>query len=271
MSLPLGKIHQIHSHSPQEEIWNYYINRFTNKQYVKSFLCQNKRVKSSVATTITNNAKQALDFYYAYENISMLSKPILLFYSFEKLARMMTLFSTKVQNVGYHGLTYRKGAIVVMQEGLFCQFHDCYSSDASIYEKGFSFKLNDLLKPPIRENELSGWILRDDKELLLVKVKELTSTDVIIHELDREFMFIFALSYLSRYKVNEWGHFINGINTDLIIRIRRYMQSIELFFPTLILSFIYGLKFLVESFSPMPITRLDDKGTETGADSFNYL
>jgi hypothetical protein len=75
-------------------------------------------------------------------------------------------------------------------------------------------------------------------------------------------MFIFALSSLSRYKVNEWSHYINGTNTDLIIDILRYMQSIELFFPTLVLSYIYGIKFVVEAFVPAMITSLDDTETD---------
>jgi len=40
------------------------------------------------------------------------------------------------------------------------------------------------------------------------------------------------------------------------------MKSIEVFFPTLILSFMYAAKFEIESFVPAASTRLDDKETD---------
>jgi hypothetical protein len=169
MSIPLRTVRQIYSHNPQDEIWNYYINRFTNRYYVKNFL-RDKGMKSN-ATTIANNARQAIDFYFAYRTISIFSKPILLLYSFEKLAYMLVLSSKGVQNIRHHGLSYGSGKILVREAGLFSHFHDCYSLDPMIYKNKLSFKLEDLLRYPIRENDLNGLILREDEDLLLVKTK----------------------------------------------------------------------------------------------------
>jgi len=259
MSIPLNGLQQIHSHDPEEEIWNYYIARFTNAYYVKNFL-QGKGIKSSSsAVTIANNAKQAIDFYLAYKNISTISKPILLLYSFEKLANMLILSTSSAKTrIGYHGVSYKNRKIAINKNGLFPKFHDCYSIDPTIYNNKLCFKLEDLIKNnPIRGNDLNGLLLRESNDLLLIKTSDCQSHEVIIHELDREFLFTFALSSLSRYKVNEWNYFIVGSKTDLIIDIQRYMKSIEVFFPTLVLSFMYRLRFDIVSFRPATITHLD--------------
>ena len=65
---------------------------------------------------------------------------------------------------------------------------------------------------------------------------EKTKKIVSIHELDREFIFVFALSTLARYRVNEWIETISGKRNDLINKIRRYLQAVELLFPNLVLN-----------------------------------
>jgi hypothetical protein len=71
---------------------------------------------------------------------------------------------------------------------------------------------------------------------------------ITIKELDREFMFIFAISALARYRVKEWDSIIAGRDTDLVIKIRQYLQSIEILFPNLILNELYETT--VSFFSP---------------------
>jgi len=63
-----------------------------------------------------------------------------------------------------------------------------------------------------------------------------TKKQVQIDELDSEFIFIFALSTLARYRVNDWAEIVSGKKNVLIGKIRRYLQSVELLFPNLVLN-----------------------------------
>jgi hypothetical protein len=76
-----------------------------------------------------------------------------------------------------------------------------------------------------------------------------TGNKITIKELDRKFIFIFAISSLARYRVKEWDSIIAGRNTDLVIKIRQYLQSIEILFPNLILNELYD-ETTVSFFSP---------------------
>jgi hypothetical protein len=71
-----------------------------------------------------------------------------------------------------------------------------------------------------------------------------TQKPVQLNELDREFIFIFGLSTLARYRVNEWIEIISGRKSDLILKIRRYLQAVELLFPNLVLNELYEKDFL---------------------------
>jgi hypothetical protein len=178
---------------------------------------------------IVNNAKQAA---------RLISKPLVLHYAFEKLANILALITFKNPHSRHaHGLSYYPPEpIVVGRKGLFPTFHDCYSDDLSIYLEGRQFKLENLvdageinyitLNALVAQNSLSVSKVFDEK----------TKKIVSIHELDREFIFVFALSTLARYRVNEWIETISGKRNDLIIKIRRYLQAVELLFPNLVLN-----------------------------------
>jgi YaaC-like Protein len=75
-------------------------------------------------------------------------------------------------------------------------------------------------------------------------INENASVEVSIHELDREFIFLFGISTLARYRVNEWNDILSGRNNDLILKIQRYLQSVQLSFPNLILNILYDKIFL---------------------------
>jgi hypothetical protein len=157
----------------------------------------------------------------------------------------------------HHGLEYKGSKIIVKKTGLFPNFHSCYSKDPSIHEEGYSFKLESLMNQlPIRENDLNGMLLREGRDCLLVKIREENSgQEVVVHELDREFLFTFAISSLSRYQVVEWTNMIKGLKSDLIIEIQRYMQSIQVFFPLLVVSYILKRK-LIPEFYPATVNPL---------------
>jgi YaaC-like Protein len=67
---------------------------------------------------------------------------------------------------------------------------------------------------------------------------QITSNDgkIKLHELDREFLFIFAISTLARYKVNTWNKMLSGKESDVIIKISEYLQTIQSIFPNFVLN-----------------------------------
>lgn len=60
-------------------------------------------------------------------------------------------------------------------------------------------------------------------------------------------VFLFATSTLARYRVNEWAMILAGRDNDM--RIQRYMQAIQLFFPNLILNILYGKRLVFLPFA----------------------
>jgi hypothetical protein len=71
-------------------------------------------------------------------------------------------------------------------------------------------------------------------------------------------MFSFVLSVLARYQLSKWMEILSGDDGKIIIKIRRYFESIQLLFPNLILNELYN-KFL-EFYSPaqLAICELDN-------------
>ena len=68
--------------------------------------------------------------------------------------------------------------------------------------------------------------------------------------------FTFALSSLSRYKIVEWSNLLRGLKNDFVVDVQRYMQSIQVFFPLIICSYIFCKK-LIPEFYPTEISELD--------------
>src|SRR4029078_11590331 len=99
---------------------------------------------------ITNCARQAREFYDASKSLPLLTKPILVMYTFEKLAELLVL--TTFDFMGYekddkrkkytHGVHYEEKdefPIQVKPNGLFSFFHDCHGGHSpKIYEKQYS-------------------------------------------------------------------------------------------------------------------------------------
>ena len=256
LAILLTETEWLYSHSPEEEVRQYHLNRFTNPYFVSKFI--NQPVTSQVVIEIANASRQADDIYQAYKHVSLLSKPILLLYSFEKLAK--TLILTKNANppdMRSHGVHYRENRITVNQNGQFRYFHDCYSTDNSIYEKKYAFRTEDLVKNlPIRENDINGIFLREGESSLITKVHHDSSHLMVpLHELDREFLFVFTLSGLARYDTFRWSNLLDGKESDLIIDIQRYLKCVEIFFPILVASYLYNRKIIAE-FYPVAVTEL---------------
>src|SRR5207244_6140300 len=112
-----------------------------------------------------------------------------------------------------HGLSFDSGKVIVQKDGLFARLHDCFSADPSIYANKCQFTLENLARcgPQIVsriENIMQG---RDSA----IQLKdEVTGNVVQITEFDREFLFVFALSNLARYRVVEWAQILEGQTSD---------------------------------------------------------
>lgn len=268
---------QINSNSPEQDIWHY-ISDFESEYFVKNFMIQRinnkfggfpfttldsikdahnavpsnsqvdllmplqvEDITNDLLEEITNNAKQAKDFYQTSKQMPMLSRPIMLHYVFEKLASMLILSTYKITGTTFsHGLTYNEPNIEVQPRGLFPRFHDCYSFDPSIYAKKYQFMLENIVTAGrVSYEGLFDLIISQTIESNRI-IEEQTKKEVPLHELDRAFLLVYGLSTLARYKVNQWNETIAGKKNDLIRKIDRYMSSIQILFPNMVLNQLYG-------------------------------
>jgi hypothetical protein len=183
----------------------------------------------------------------ASKQIPLLSRPILTHYSFEKLSNVLVLTNFDVNGLPTfsHGVSYKDSIIQLEKKGLFQRFHDCYSFDPSIYAKKCSFKLENLVEAgPITESELYSLVASGSLSNNRIK-DEISQNTMTLHELDREFLFIFGVSILARYKVNEWNELLSGKYSDKVIRIQRYLQTTQLLFPNLVINNLLDKTFIV--------------------------
>lgn len=271
------KVH-IDTNNPEREVWSR-IGNFENEYFVRTFikdrinrisngphfdlLANNKKginqsksnprietltsliyPTSSIVSEIANNARQSIEFYNALQEMPLLSKPIIVFFTIEKLANVLILSTFNVSAPTFsHGLTFNNDMIQVHPKGLFARLHDCYMSNPTLYSDKSSFKLESLINAgPIDERGLLDLLIKGG--IASNKIIDGADRRISLHELDREFMFAFAISILSRYKVNDWMELIAGRYSDQILKIRKYMQSLLIFFPNLILNSLDNLRYL---------------------------
>jgi hypothetical protein len=248
----------------------YYIKNFLNQRVSKinrndSLFdgCQNNRsiqdfglikevnINDDLLLRITNTAKQAREFYFASSSLPLLSKPILLIYALEKLSELLVLCTFNIPFVKIdgkemryrHGVSYYDKIISIKGEGIFQIFHDSFSDDSTIYVNKSQFKLEDLLRIDYKSidgnanyidifNMMKG---KHSNDYFEINIKEHSSNSIVdLHELDREFLFMFAISTLARYKVDEWSTMLDGKESDLILRIQEYIQTILSSFPNIV-------------------------------------
>lgn len=88
-----------------------------------------------IATEIVSLAKQAIELYKSSKQASLFSRPITLYYSYAKLARILYLSTYKSkQTIGKHGITLEDNqSIICLKTGAFARFHDSYNSNPSVY------------------------------------------------------------------------------------------------------------------------------------------
>lgn len=181
------------------------------------------------ATEITLLARQAIEFYRASQLITLYSKPILLYYPYIKLARILFLSTyEKLERKTGHGLQLDNSndRFTVLRNGSFQRFHDSYSWDPC------EFNWRDLIIARTKRHS----IVLNMENCNMIELHELKSGNGQYqeHELAREFMFTYAMSMLARYKVQYWNELIEGKKEDVIWLINEYLTSTQTLFPNLI-------------------------------------
>jgi hypothetical protein len=69
------------------------------------------------------------------------------------------------------------------------------------------------------------------------------TNNYLMSELTREFLFTYAMSMLSRYRIVEWSKIIQGnAPDDLSWKIQDYLRSTQSFFPNLLLNKLHGVQ-----------------------------
>jgi hypothetical protein len=128
------------------------------------------------------------------KGLSLLSRPVLLFYTLEKLANILALVTFEEPYSKFaHGLTYQKWKpIMISRMGLFQIFHDCYSDNLSIYLMGHKFKLESIIDAgEINYIKLQNSMI--EGSINANKTYDEAKKEVQLDELDREFIFTYAL------------------------------------------------------------------------------
>jgi hypothetical protein len=121
-----------------------------NRVEIHQILSGNDDIRDN-AEEITLLARQAIELYRSSQTASIYAGPIILYYSFAKLGRILFLSVYKSKKAtGNHGLTFKEGESVIMKKrGAFPRLHDSYIWKPSIYLDGCVFNWCDLIKDGI--------------------------------------------------------------------------------------------------------------------------
>ena len=240
------KIVSIYTNNPEQDIWQY-ISDYEIEQVVIEYLKNNgiyskddnnnsEIDRQKLIIAITNNAKQAREFYMLSKQLPLSSRPVLLHYAFEKLTIMLILLKFGyTRSINNHGITYCD-IIEVKENGLFVKLHEYFSPQTNL--KGETFDLIDLIDANAISRIRIEHNIRKNQEVKITSVK--TQKVIDIYELEREFLFSFVLSVLARYQISKWMDILSAKKDKSIIKIRRYYESIQLLFPNLILNELYN-------------------------------
>jgi hypothetical protein len=208
-------------------------------------LAEKGGIKSN-AKEITLLSRQAIELYQSSQAASIYSRPITLYYSYTKLARVLFLATYKSEETsGTHGLSLKdNNSIVCQKRGAFARFHDSYSWNPSIYLNGCMFSWRDFIHAEQQKIDRYQLIL-NMKKCNAVYLNERRSKDdrYLEHELTREIIFCYAMSMLARYRVELWGTLIEAEHSSLIWNIQDYLTSTQTLFPNLVFNQLHGRQY----------------------------
>jgi len=217
-------------------------NNHNKRLDVFEILSPSSGIISQNAAEITLLARQAIEFYKASQQISLHAKPILLYYSYICLTRILFLNTYEaIDGIIGHGFKLDNNEdFTVLRNGSFQRFHDSYSWDPSIYLNACKFSWRDLI---IGNTDRYNIVLNmgNCNEIYLHGVSK--NDQYSEHELTREIMFTYAMSMLARYRVQYWNQLIEGKREGIIWKITEYLTSTQTLFPNLIYNQLEGKQY----------------------------
>jgi YaaC-like Protein len=287
--IPMIEHRSILTQQPEEEIWHYvsklasrqHVKRLLTKrisedriiertkslqkekQEYNNNLLRNHEQKTSLEVydllpqeqvdvnteEICITVKQAMELYNASKNVTMYAKPIILYYCYTKLARILFLSTYGLnfepqRGTRTHGLTLKDNDVMCLRVGAFVRFYDSFSVNPSIYIDNATFDWTNILSCSSTQRYYLFENMRDDNIDNFVSIKDKRNNKTYsMHELTRELLFTYALSMLARYAVKKWKSIIESEESDIIWKIEGYLKSTQSFFPNLILNELHGKKF----------------------------
>lgn len=263
----------IYTDNPEREAWNY-IGLLTSLDYVRHMiksriendfhgmdyhsisrlkagvqgiqhysLISNNRETETNANEIVLLTRQAIEFYKGSKFITSHVRPILLYYSFTRLARVLFLstYSQDRSHKKQHGIKFEGETLTCLPNGGFARFHDSYSGDPTIYLNRSKFVWRSLIDLECGASSLYGLILnlrRDNR----IKLKANNGTILNEHELTREFLFVYATCHLARYELKKWNEILEAKKSSIGWDINRYLTSIQTMYPNLIYNRLHGVQ-----------------------------
>ena len=288
----------VNTFNPEEEIWHYvgkmssvkYVKDLLNKRLENNFfgldvysLQQNKKKENTEvyttlsreeiednASEITHLTRQAIEIYRASLTVSLYSRPVLLYYCYLRLTRILFLSTynsnyNKKRGSDTHGLDFTQdNEVKCMKAGAFPRFQDSFTEKSAIYIDECKFKWQDLLRSPTDRFSL---FRNMENTNYFAKVKEINTgrEDYQMYELTRELLFAYAMSMLARYRVLDWSRIVEGRDPDnLAWKIEDYLRSTQSYFPNTIFNILHG-----EKYSFYPEARIGVQGTDNTSDFQN--
>ena len=201
------------------------------------------------AMEIVSLTKQAIELYKSSKQTSLYSKPITLYYSYAKLGRVLFLSTYKSKPaVLKHGLALENNAIIC-KSGAFARFHDSYNWNPEVYLNQCIFKWKDLIKEPLKTRVPE--LIRNMKLRNFARMNErrADNSDFIEHELTREYIFSYAMSFLARYNVEYWSKIMAESATAW--HIQNYLTATQVIFPNLIFNQLQGEQYYFYPIEPL--------------------
>jgi hypothetical protein len=205
------------------------------------------------ATEIVSLTKQAIELNKSSKQASLYSRPITLYYSYAKLARILYLSTYKSKQAkGRHGITLEDNlSITCLKYGAFARFHDSYNGNPSVYLREYSFKWEDLINS--QRIKVFDLIL-NMKNCNEVHLNEKNGDTNQEHELTREILFVYAIGMLARYRVAKWSNLIESKESNIIWKIQAYLASTQQMFPNLIFNQLHGTQYYFYPSEPLDMT-----------------
>lgn len=151
----------VHTENAVKEIWSmfgFFQSEHNAETYLKHKFSEFQDLPE-LKTTLAYTVRTAREYYIAAENVTDLTRPLLLFYGMINLAKVLFMATHgKLSPSRAHGLLnvdesldFQEQLVRVTQDGTFPQFHGCFSNQSL---EGSTFCLKELLSliPEVKVN-----------------------------------------------------------------------------------------------------------------------